>query len=157
VEKADKADIAPLELPPGTGVYYKSFTYTFGGATHGDFYTFAIGHNEGERFVVDVVRGIPGPFDPYLITRGFAELCKQYRITTVTGDRYGKEWVQAAWRATGIAYVHDLTTAWRATGKEDVVPDAPKASGNDAMPVDDVETAYRLYAEEISQAWKTPK
>jgi hypothetical protein len=31
-------------------------------------------------------------------------------------------------------------------GKEDVVPDAPKASGNDAMPVDDIETAYRLYA-----------
>ena len=103
------------------------------------------------------MRGIPGPFDPYLITRGFAELCKQYRITTVTGDRYGKEWVQAAWRATGIAYVHDLTTAWRATGKEDVVPDAPKASGNDAMPVDDVETAYRLYAEEISQASKTQR
>jgi hypothetical protein len=42
-------------------------------------------------------------------------------------------------------------------GKENVVPDAPKASGNDAMPVDDIETAYRLYAEEISQAWKTPR
>jgi hypothetical protein len=42
-------------------------------------------------------------------------------------------------------------------GKEDVVPDAPKASGNDGMPVDDIETAYRLYAEEISQAWKTSR
>jgi hypothetical protein len=42
-------------------------------------------------------------------------------------------------------------------GKEDVVPDAPKASANDAMPVDDIETAYRLYAEEISQAWRTPR
>jgi hypothetical protein len=42
-------------------------------------------------------------------------------------------------------------------GKEDVVPDAPKASGNDAMPVDDIESAYRLYAEEISQAWRTPR
>jgi len=48
------------------------------------------------------------------------------------------------------AYEHDLTTAWH------VVPDAPKASGNDAMPVDDIETAYRLYAEEISQVWKRP-
>jgi hypothetical protein len=54
-------------------------------------------------------------------------------------------------------YLHDLTTAWRrGAGKEDVVPDAPKASG-DAMPVDDIETAYQLYAEEISQAWKTPR
>ena len=55
-------------------------------------------------------------------------------------------------------YEHDLTTAWRrGAGKEDAVLDAPKASGNDATPVDDIETAYRLYAEEISQAWKTPR
>jgi hypothetical protein len=54
------------------------------------------------------------------------------------------------------AYQRELTTAWRrGAGKEDVVPDAPKALGNDAMPVDDIETAYRLYAEEISRAWKT--
>ena len=26
------------------------------------------------------------------------------------------------------------------------MPDAPKVSGNDAMPVDDIETAYRLYS-----------
>jgi hypothetical protein len=53
------------------------------------------------------------------------------------------------------AYEHNLTTAWRrGAGKEDVVPHAPKASGNDAMSVDDIETAYRLYAEVISQAWK---
>jgi hypothetical protein len=50
-------------------------------------------------------------------------------------------------------YVHDLTTAWRrGAGKEDVVPDAPKASSRDGTPVDDIETAYRLYAEEISKA-----
>ncbi len=54
-------------------------------------------------------------------------------------------------------YLQDLTTAWRrGTEKEHTVPDAPKVSGNDAMPVDDIETAYRLYAEEISQAWKKP-
>jgi hypothetical protein len=56
------------------------------------------------------------------------------------------------------AYEYDLTTAWRrGAGNERVVPDAPKALGNDAMPVDDIETAYRLYAEEISEAWKTPR
>jgi hypothetical protein len=56
------------------------------------------------------------------------------------------------------AYEHDLRAAYRrGAGKEDVVPDAPKASGNDVMPVDDIETAYRLYAEEISEAWKTPR
>jgi hypothetical protein len=55
-------------------------------------------------------------------------------------------------------YQDELTSAWRrGAGKEEVVPDAPKASGNDAMPVDDIETAYRLYAEEISEAWKTSR
>jgi len=39
----------------------------------------------------------------------------------------------------------------------DVVRDAPKASGNDAEPVPDIETAYRLYAEETSKAWKIPR
>jgi hypothetical protein len=56
------------------------------------------------------------------------------------------------------AYEYDLTTAWRrGAGKEDVVVEAPKASGNDALPVDDIETAYRLYAEEVSQAYKRPR
>ena len=56
------------------------------------------------------------------------------------------------------AYERELTTAYRrGARKEDVVPGAPKASGSDAMPADDIETAYRLYCEEISQAWRTPR
>ncbi|MFZ0151649.1 MAG: hypothetical protein WAM72_25525 [Xanthobacteraceae bacterium] len=56
------------------------------------------------------------------------------------------------------AYDHDLRTAYRrGAGKGDVVPDAPKAVGNDAIPVHDIETAYRLYAEEISRAWRTQR
>jgi hypothetical protein len=56
------------------------------------------------------------------------------------------------------AYEYELTTAWRrGAGKEDAVPEAPKVSGNDAMPVDDIESAYRLYAEEISRACKDPR
>lgn len=54
--------------------------------------------------------------------------------------------------APSNAYEHGLTTAWRRdVGKEDVVPDASKASGSDAIPVDDIETAYRLL-EKISKA-----
>ena len=48
-------------------------------------------------------------------------------------------------------YLRDLTTAWR-RGKEDVVPDALSGSGNDAMPVLDIESVYRLYLEKISQS-----
>jgi hypothetical protein len=61
-------------------------------------------------------------------------------------------------------YLNELTSAWKhPRGLRDDDPitgaGAPniKASGNDAMPVDDIETAYRLYAEEISQAWKSPR
>jgi hypothetical protein len=95
----------PLELPPQPTGYFKAFTDASGGGTHGDTYSLAVGHKADGLFVIDCVRGVPGPFDPYVVTKGYAELCKQYRITTVTGDRWGKEWVQAAWRGTGIAYV----------------------------------------------------
>lgn len=95
----------PLELTPRPVGYYKAFVDASGGGAQGDAYSIAIAHKEKDLFIVDVVRGIPGPFDPYLITKGFAELCKQYRITTVVGDKWGKEWVQSAWRGTGIAYV----------------------------------------------------
>ena len=56
--------------------------------------------------------------------------------------------------------MHMTTTSERRIGvarERSVVPDAPKVSGNDATPVRDIETAYRLYAEEISEAWKTPR
>jgi hypothetical protein len=54
-------------------------------------------------------------------------------------------------------YEHGLTAAWRHDPRnEGAVPDALEKSGNDAMPVSDIETAYRLYCEEISQAWQTP-
>jgi hypothetical protein len=56
------------------------------------------------------------------------------------------------------AYEHRLTAVWRHFARnEGAVPDTPRTSDSDAIPVPDIETAYRLYAEEISQAWKTPR
>ncbi len=48
-------DGRPLELPPLPGVTYKCFVDASGG--RGDAYTIAIGHTEGERIVIDVLRG----------------------------------------------------------------------------------------------------
>ncbi len=93
----------PLELPPKP-VSYKAFVDASGGGTGGDTYTVAIGHKEEGLFFIDAVRGVAGPFDPYAVTKEYAALLKQYRITSVTGDRWGKEWVQSAWRNTGIGY-----------------------------------------------------
>src|SRR5262249_53541553 len=45
------------------------------------------------------------PFDPGEVTKEFAALVKQYRCWKVTGDSYGAEWVETAWRSNGVAYV----------------------------------------------------
>jgi hypothetical protein len=91
-------------------------------------------------------------------------MVKRYPIHDGTGDsgfhhpgfRVSDAPVSGELQRAREDYEQDLTTAWR-RGKEVAVPDAPKVSGNDATPVDDVETAYRLYADEISQEWKRPR
>lgn len=95
----------PLELPPllGTSAYYKAFIDASGG--RGDAYSLAIGHKEGEHFVIDVVRGTHPPFDPVEVTKQYAALLKQYRIGEVTGDHYAAEWVAGAWRDCGMRYI----------------------------------------------------
>ena len=102
----------PLELPPQPDVTYKCFIDPSGGATSGDAYSIAIGHKDGERFVIDVVRGRTGPFNPMEVTREYAALCRQYRVGAVTGDKYGKAWVQQAWRDLLGVYVESRLYAW---------------------------------------------
>ena len=105
-------ELRPLELPPAQyGVFYRAFVDPSGGASSGDAYSIAIAHRDGEHVIIDLVRGVTGPFDPKQVTEEYAALCKQYRIGTVTGDRYAKEWVQTAWRNTGVSYVQAELTA----------------------------------------------
>jgi hypothetical protein len=56
-----------------------------------------------------------------------------------------------------ITLLSDLDRRIETLCQPGCTPDAPKAARSDAMPADDIETAYRLYCEEISQAWKTPR
>jgi hypothetical protein len=94
----------PLELPPsGTG-YYKAFCDASGGVGH-DSYTVAVGHKQADHFIIDVVRGTVGKFDPQEVTRQYAQLLKEYRVGTVFGDNYAAQWVAGAWSGTGVAYV----------------------------------------------------
>jgi hypothetical protein len=94
----------PLELPPGSNGYYRAFCDASGGAGH-DSYTVAVGHKGGEHFVIDLVRGTVGKVDPDAVTKLYAALLKEYRISTVFGDAYAAQWVAGAWQNTGIAYV----------------------------------------------------
>jgi hypothetical protein len=93
----------PLELPPQSDINYKCFVDASGG--RGDAYTICVAHRADDRFVADVVRGKSPPFDPQHVTRAFAALAKEYHVREVTGDAYGAEWVEQAWRDCGLNYV----------------------------------------------------
>jgi hypothetical protein len=92
----------PLELPPSERHRYRAFVDASGGRH--DCYTIAIGHKEGDRYIVDVIRGARPPFDPNVVTQEFAALCREYGVGSVIGDSYGAEWVQSVWRQAGMSY-----------------------------------------------------
>jgi hypothetical protein len=81
-----------------------------GGAVGGDSYCIGIAHREHGCYILDLVCGRAGPFDPEELTREYAQLCKQYRCTGVTGDKYAREWVSSAWRKCGVVYTPALLT-----------------------------------------------
>jgi hypothetical protein len=90
----------PLELPPLGKLSYFAFADMSGGGR--DASTICICHRDGERIVADVVRGRHG--DPNAAAQDYATLAKQYRCRTVTGDRYGGEWVAGAFRRANVDY-----------------------------------------------------
>ena len=94
----------PPELLPRSGVFYRAYADTSGGASSGDYYTLAIAHKEGEKFIVDVIRGKQGPFDPYALTEEYCALCRQYKIGTIYTDSYAAEWVAQAFRDAGMIH-----------------------------------------------------
>jgi hypothetical protein len=96
----------PLEIPPaGRGqVFYRAFVDASGGVGH-DSYTIAVAHKEGQLFVVDLVRGTKGAFNPQQVTEEYAKLLRDYHIGNVVGDHYAAQWVAAEWRRNNISYV----------------------------------------------------
>lgn len=90
------------DLPPAKGVTYHAFTDPSGGRR--DAFTCAVGHRDGERLVVDAVRAWRAPFDPAAVTAECADWLRSYRVSEVTGDRYGGEYPREAFRRHGITY-----------------------------------------------------
>jgi hypothetical protein len=90
----------PRELPYRPGVIYYAFTDPNGGGR--DAYTIAIGHREGELFIIDVVRSRHGT--PRKTTLEYVALCKQYHIKRVVGDAYAGLWPGDTWREGGLPY-----------------------------------------------------
>jgi hypothetical protein len=69
-----------------------------------DAMTLAIAHKEGNTVILDMVRERRPPFSPEAVVEEFANELKNYRITTVAGDRYAGEWPRERFRLHGVNY-----------------------------------------------------
>jgi len=90
------------ERGPLPGHRYVAFVDPSGGSA--DSFTLGIAHKEGELGVLDCLREVKPPFSPEGVVTEFADLCKNYRITAVKGDRYAGEWPREQFRKCGIKY-----------------------------------------------------
>jgi len=61
------------------GSVYKSFVDPSGGVG-ADSYTLAIAHRDGEQYILDLVRGTSGRFDPQVVTQEYAALVREYGV-----------------------------------------------------------------------------
>ena len=88
--------------PPLSGLSYRGFVDPSGGSS--DSMTLAIPHAEGKKAVIDCALERRAPFNPDAVTWEFAQTLKEYRVSTVSGDRYGGMWPQERFSAHGVRY-----------------------------------------------------
>jgi hypothetical protein len=78
------------ERAPLPDIRYAAFTDPSGGSA--DSFTLAIGHRQDDVVVVDAVREVRPPFSPENVVGEFCALLKNYRISSVQGDKYAGIW-----------------------------------------------------------------
>src|SRR5439155_15524610 len=91
------------ERPPLDDVTYIAAVDPSGGGP--DAMTLAIVHREGNRIVQDVMKAWSRTSAREGVTEEVADILKRYRLTKVSGDRYGGAWVREAFKKNGITYV----------------------------------------------------
>jgi hypothetical protein len=92
--------------PPQQNIVYRAFGDPNGGGP--DAFTMSIAHREMHNGVVRVVvtdylYASHNP-NPDQVVEEIAAILKQYRVTTIIGDSYAKQWVVVAFRKCGIDY-----------------------------------------------------
>jgi len=102
IDKAVNYD-RPREMPVRLKVGYVAFADVAGGGGR-DSYAMAIGHKEGARVVVDVVRSRAPKFNPDEVTIEYCRLLKEYGVRQVTGDKFSGDWASTAFERNGIEY-----------------------------------------------------
>jgi hypothetical protein len=93
-----------FERPYDPAKSYLAFVDPSGGSA--DSFTLAIGHHDVARqtVVVDCLREAKPPFSPEAVVEDFCRTLKDYRVTTVVGDRYAGEWPREQFSKLGITY-----------------------------------------------------
>jgi hypothetical protein len=100
-EVLDAVTVADRRELPCAGLEYVAFVDPSGGAA--DSFTLAIAHRNSEaRIVLDCVREVRAPFDPAIVVQDFATVLRSYRVSEVTSDYYGGEWIVSAFRKAGV-------------------------------------------------------
>lgn len=90
------------ELLPNEDVRYAAAVDMSGG--RGDAAALAIGHREGKKVIVDLLRSWPSPHDPQVVASEMVAILREYRIKLATGDHYAATWVSQSFESRGIRY-----------------------------------------------------
>jgi hypothetical protein len=92
------------EQQPSSDNTYQAFVDPSGGSK--DSFTLAISHRDlrNDCVIIDCIREAKPPFSPEQVTDDFAALLKSYRVSQVTGDRYGGEFPRELFRKHDITY-----------------------------------------------------
>ena len=96
--------VIPGDLAPQPTVVYQAFVDPSGGRT--DAMTLAIGYQDRMtlKLRTALLRAWKPPFNPEEVVSEIADILTRYRISAVTGDKYGAAWVSSAFEKFGISY-----------------------------------------------------
>jgi len=109
VESFVSLDVVDRAVIPGLGVRppeWLEHTY-FGfldaaGGSGTDSITMGVAHVEDQNVILDRVEEVAPPFSPEDVAGQFSAVFNSYRVTTVTADKWGAEWVATPFRRHGI-------------------------------------------------------
>jgi hypothetical protein len=93
-----------VNLPPRTRFEYNAFCDPAGGSG-GDSMTLAISHKEDDKIIIDSILECRPPFSPESVTEEFCQLLKEYRVYSVSGDRYAGSWPEEQFTKRGISFI----------------------------------------------------
>jgi len=92
-----------FEIPPGKEDY-RAFIDPSSGSR--DSFTLAISHREGERIILDLIREKKPPFRPSNVVEEFSKILKDYKLKSVTSDKYAVGFVKDEFEKNGIQVDH---------------------------------------------------